>query len=262
MITLYHASASVAATKVRLVLSEKAIPWRGEVLDPQRGDQRRAEYRALNPSGVVPTLVDDGRVIVESTIIMEYLEDAFPASARLMPADPYARASVRHWLRRVDDLHTSCATLTFAVAFRRALAHKTPEQIEAHFSGAADPEMRERLVQAVTKALDAPQAAHALRRYDKLLGDVESVLDKSAYLAGDAYSLADAALTPYMLRAQMLGMDGLWVDRRPNLARWFDAVCARPSFDEAVSRVLTETDRQRLTVAREETWPRAQQILA
>ncbi len=262
MLTLHHATSSVSSAKVRLVLSEKAIAWRGEVLDLQRGDQHRPDYRALNPSGVVPTLVDDGRVIVESTIIMEYLEDTCAASPRLMPADPYARATVRHWLRRVDDLHLSCATVTFALAFRRVLASKTPEELEARFAGMSEPGTRERILQAVAKGLDAPHAAYALRRYDKLLGDVDTALAHAEHLAGDVYSLADAALTPYVLRARMLGLDGLWVDRRPNLTRWFDAVRARASFDEAVESVLTDADRKRLTVSREEIWPRASEILA
>ncbi len=262
MLTLYHATASVASAKVRLALAEKGIPWRGEVLDLQRGDQRRPEYRALNPNGVVPALVDDGRVIVESTIIMEYLEDAHAATPRLLPSDPHERANVRRWARKVDDLHVSCATVTFGIAFRRALVNKPPEAIAAHFSGLSDPEMRERIIQAVTSGLDAPAVATALRRYDQLLGDADAALAGSAWLASDTYSLADAALTPYVQRAEMLGLDRLWVERRANLARWFDAVRARPSFEAAVRGVLTDVDRQRLSVARDDTWPRASQLLA
>src|SRR6266496_5181114 len=116
-----------AAMKVRLVLNEKGLPWDGKILDLRRGDQFDPEYRKLNPNSVVPTLVHDGRAVVESTVIIEYLDEAFPSPA-LMPGDPYQRAVPRLWMKKVDDyLHGACATLTFAIAFRPSLLKKTPE---------------------------------------------------------------------------------------------------------------------------------------
>jgi len=83
--------------KVRLVLNEKGLPWDGKILDLRRGDQFDPEYRKLNPNSVVPTLVHDGRVVVESTVIIEYLDEAFPSPA-LMSGDPYQRAVARLWM--------------------------------------------------------------------------------------------------------------------------------------------------------------------
>ena len=65
MITLYHHGSSVCAGKVRLVLAEKSVPWEGVYIDILRGDQFDPAYVKLNPKAVVPTLVDDGKVIVE-----------------------------------------------------------------------------------------------------------------------------------------------------------------------------------------------------
>ncbi len=97
MLYLYHAPPSVCAMKVRLVLNEKGLPWDGKILDLRRGDQFDPEYRKLNPNSVVPTLVHDGRVVVESTVIIEYLDEAFPSPA-LMSGDPYQRAVARLWM--------------------------------------------------------------------------------------------------------------------------------------------------------------------
>src|ERR1700733_265030 len=72
MLYLYHGTTSVCAIKVRLTLEAKALPGEGEVLWLQRGDQYRPEYLKLNPNALVPTLVHDGKVIIESTVIMEY----------------------------------------------------------------------------------------------------------------------------------------------------------------------------------------------
>ena len=131
MLFLYHGATSVCAAKVRLVLAEKTLPWEGEVLDLQRGDQHRPDYRKLNPNSVVPTLVHDGRVVIESTLIIEYLDEAF-ADPPLMPADPYQRAIARLWMKKIDDyLHAACSTVTFAIAFRKFLLKKTPEELTA-----------------------------------------------------------------------------------------------------------------------------------
>ena len=91
MIELYHSVNSVCAQKVRVVLAEKNLEYQ-EHLMTLRGDQFDAEYMKLNPNAVVPTLVHDGRPVIESSVILYYLDDAF-ANPRLMPKDPYLRMS-------------------------------------------------------------------------------------------------------------------------------------------------------------------------
>ena len=89
MITLYHHGSSVCAAKVRIVLAEKSLPWDGVYVDILRGDQFDPAYMKLNPKAVVPTLVHDGKVIVESSVICEYLDETFP-DPPLKPARPGA----------------------------------------------------------------------------------------------------------------------------------------------------------------------------
>ena len=94
MTTLYHHGSSVCAAKVRLLLAEKSVPWEGIYVDILRGDQFDPAYMKLNPKAVVPTLVHDGKIIVESTVICEYLDEVFPTPA-LKPATPERRAAMR-----------------------------------------------------------------------------------------------------------------------------------------------------------------------
>ena len=111
MITLYHHGSSVCAGKVRLVLAEKSVPWDGVYIDILRGDQFDPAYVKLNPKAVVPTLVDDGKVIVELSVICEYLDEVFP-DPPLKPAEPADRAAMRLWTKAVDEfLHPACAEL-------------------------------------------------------------------------------------------------------------------------------------------------------
>ena len=78
MLDLYHHGSSVCAAKVRFALGEKGLAWQGHYLDILKGDQFAPEYQKLNPKAVVPTLVHDGHVIVESTVINEYIDESFP----------------------------------------------------------------------------------------------------------------------------------------------------------------------------------------
>src|SRR5918912_1747058 len=83
MLELYHSVNSVCAQKVRVVLAEKGLDYK-EHLMTLRGDQFDPAYMKLNPNAVVPTLIHDGNVILESSVILYYLEDAFPEKP-LMP---------------------------------------------------------------------------------------------------------------------------------------------------------------------------------
>jgi glutathione S-transferase len=260
MLYLYHGTTSVCSVKVRLALEEKGLAWTGEVLDLQRGDQHRPDYAKLNPNEVVPTLVHDGKTVIESTLIIEYLDDAFPPPP-LMPADAYGRAMARLWMKRIDDyLHAACSTVTFATANRKVLLRKTPEELEAHLERVPDPAYRERQRLAVAHGLSAPHVAQAVRHYDKYLGEMEAALGRSPFLAGENYSLADAAATPYVNRAEMLGMEGLW-HARPRVAAWLDRMRRRPSFEAAVTRWLGDADRDRFDVPRDETRQKLREIL-
>ena len=107
MIDLYHHGSSVCAAKVRFALGEKNLAWHGHYVDILKGDQFAPEYQKLNPKAVVPTLVHDGNVIVELTVINEYLDDTFPDEP-LKPKSPVERAEMRVWTKAVDENSASC----------------------------------------------------------------------------------------------------------------------------------------------------------
>src|SRR4051812_33097803 len=247
---LYHSTTSVCAMKARLTLEEKDLRWESELLNLQRGDQHQPAYLKLNPNAVVPTLLHDGRVLIESTLIIEYLDEAFPQTP-LMPAEPYARAQARLFMKRIDDqLHAAASTVTFAAAFRAHFLKLSPDELQARLERIPDPAYRERQRLSIELGLDAPHVAPAFRQFNRYFEEMEKALTQTAHLAGDSYSLADAAATPYVNRAGMLGMEALW-RRRPRLQAWLEGVMQRPNFTRAVSKWFTEDDRERFTVDRE-----------
>src|SRR5947207_7610237 len=102
MLELYHYWDSFCSFKVRLCLEEKGLEWQGHFVDLMRFENLRPQYLELNPNGVVPTLVHDGRTIIESTVINEYLDDRFPEIA-LRPQDSYERAQMRLWVKHEEE---------------------------------------------------------------------------------------------------------------------------------------------------------------
>ncbi|HEX6438120.1 MAG TPA: glutathione S-transferase family protein [Candidatus Binatia bacterium] len=93
-ITLYDASPSANSDRVKIVLHEKELPYQKVTLDLAKKEQKRAEFLKLNPYGKVPVINDNGKVLFESCIINEYLDEQYP-NPPLMPKDPYVRGRGR-----------------------------------------------------------------------------------------------------------------------------------------------------------------------
>lgn len=258
MLTLYHGRTSVCSVKVRLVLAEKGVDFDSRLLT-LRGDQFDPAYIKLNPGAVVPTLVHDGEVIVESTVISHYIDEAFPGRS-LMPADARGRAAVRLMGKLMDEyVHTACMTVTFATANRATLARLTPAERDAELARTPDRKRAEIKREVVAHGLDAPVVAEALRVQQKLLDRIEVALKASPYLAGPEWSLADAYATPYVWRFEKLKLAQMW-ENRPGVAAWYARVRERPSFKVAVEDWLTPAEHERYA-NEPDPWPKVAAIL-
>jgi glutathione S-transferase len=242
MLILYDGTTSVCAIKVRCVLAEKGLAFQSRTLDLRKGDQFDADYLKLNPGAVVPTLIDGDEVIVESSVIMQYLEDLSPEPT-LLPDSPADRARMRLWLKRIDDpTHPSTGILTHATAFRPSFLAKSPGEQKAHFDRMPDAGRRARQESVYRDGLDSPIVAGAIRNMDRLFADMQAALETSDFIAGPDYSLADAAATPYANRMRDLLLLPVWTERYPNVADWLARIEARPSFKAAVTDYFTPED--------------------
>ncbi|MEO6153482.1 MAG: glutathione S-transferase family protein [Croceibacterium sp.] len=245
MLELYHHGSSVCAAKVRLALAEKAIAWTGHYLDILAGEQFTPAYLAINPRGAVPAIVHDGTILTESTVICEYLDSAFDGPA-LRPADPLGQARMRLWTKRVDEeVHPATRPLTYVVTHRHAILARGPTAVEEHIASDPHPGWRARKRRWIEQGFAAPDVADALAVFVALVQDMAGTLAEREWLAGPEYTLADGALTPYLNRLAMLGLAGLWADLPP-VARWWDRVQARPSFEPALFAWLPADLRARM----------------
>lgn len=105
-----------------------------------------------------------------------------------------------------------------------------------------DPARRARQSAVYRDGLEAPIVADAVKTFARLLGDMEAALARAPWLAGDGWSLADAAATPYVNRLDMLGMLDIRTGALPAVADWFARARQRPSFDAAITGYFTATD--------------------
>ena len=225
MLTVYEHNESVCCQKVRIVLSEKAIPHEAINVSFEKREQHKPEFEAINPKGKVPVIVHDGQVITESTIIIEYLDDAFPGP-QLMPKEPIWRARRHLWARWIDDeMHIPhISTLSFNISMTHLLGYKK-EVRAAGPRGAPPPFM--------FVGIESKEMLISLQAYQRFLTEMNRALQDNAWLAGPEFSLADIDVVPYIWRLKNLHLFGLW-DDMPRIQDWLDRVSARKSFREQI----------------------------
>ncbi|MBT3915471.1 MAG: glutathione S-transferase family protein [Rhodospirillaceae bacterium] len=264
MIELYQSYLSTCSGKVRLVLEEKGLDYSEIVINLQKGDQFEPEYVKLNPKNVVPTIIHDGKVVRESSVICEYLDDFAPEPS-LRPADHWKRAQMRLWMKFIDEeVHPVTTIVTYAVAIRheRAAAN-TPEQLEAHFNKMTDAKKREQQRAIHHDGVDSPYFQDAIKIMDKMVANAEASLEEfgGPWLLGEDYSLADVVVTPYMLRLAHFSFDGMWQDNRPLVADWWERIQARPNYRGVISLNTPTANLEKRQARGAEEWPRVKEIL-
>ena len=264
MLELYHHGSSACAAKVRFALEEKRLEWNGHVVDIFRGEQFRPEFLALNPKAVVPVLVHDGFVIPESTVICEYVEDEFP-QVPLYPRDARGRAQVRFWTKAVDEeLHPACSAITYVVSHRHTILRNGVGNFEDFLKqgGTEGLAVRRQKWEWIQHGIEAPGAAEKIRLYDAYMHKMEKALQAGGWLVGDAFSMADVAMTPYVNRLAALSMEGLWQNGRlPRVGAWFTRVRARPSFEPALVKWMPAELAAEMRDNGRKSWPHIQALL-
>lgn len=264
MLELYHHGSSACAAKVRLVLAEKQLDWRSHYIDILKGEQFSPEFLELNPKGVVPVLVHEGVVIPESTVICEYLEDAFP-DYPLYPADPLERARVRLWTKAVDEeLHPACSAITYTVSHRHTILRNGAGSFEEFMKAGVQEGVAARNLkwQWIQQGLDAPGAAEKIRLYDTYLHKIEAALGESEWLVGSEFTMADAAVTPYVNRLAALAMEGMWCNGRlPLVEAWFQRIRERASFKPAMLDWMPADLTEEMRENGRKTWPKVKSIV-
>ena len=227
---LYNAPQSTCSQRVRFVLNAKGQPFEETKLDLLAGDQLKPEYLALNPNGVVPTLDHDGSIVIDSTVIVEYLDEVVPDDANFTPREPVKRAAMRALMRFIDEMPAAAVRVpTFNLAFLPRFAAMSEEEFLAFAE--SKPLRKEFMLTMGRKGFPQKDMDSALARLRRSYERMDDAIEESGgpWLMGKEITLADVAVMPALVRMNDLGRGGDWSDL-PRVGKWFDMIRAQPAF--------------------------------
>lgn len=235
MLKLYQFGNSVCVQKVRITMYEKGLSWETREVNLFTSEQYSPEYLKINPKGVVPTLIADGKPIIESTLICEYIDETYPEPS-LLPSDPYNKSRMRLWSKIVDEgLFEGVVELSFCAMFRQRMRNMTDEQRATRFENVGDPRRRDRFMSTYHHGIDSPYVFHGIAAYEKAFKAMEDVLaDDRSWLMGDQFTLADINLIPLVARLFYLDLLDIWIVKRPGVEGWWQRAKNRPSFIQGI----------------------------
>lgn len=231
MLELYSAPQSTCSQKVRVALAEKGLDFTEHRMKLFKNEQLHPEYLKLNPNGVVPTLIHDGDPIVDSSVIMEYIDEVFP-DPPLSPGNAKDRASMRAWLRFFEEVPTVAVRYP---SYNAAFVRHFVEMNEGDFKRlAASKPLRDTFLGEMDKdkGFTEEKIKQAEQSVRKTVLRMESALKDRPFLLGERVTLADICVLPLLVRMEDLGYQRLWADL-PGVQNWLERMRARPSYKKA-----------------------------
>ena len=248
MLKLYTGKNSICTQKVLIVLSEKGLEVESRYIDLFKNEQFSDWYLSINPKGVVPSLDHDGRIVTESTLICEYIDDMFP-EPRLIPSDPYQRTRMRRWSKAVDeDLFDATRELSFSAMFRERMRNMTPAEREVRFRNVGDPVKRSRFMSTYEQGVESAYVYEGIAAFESAFDTMEAYLstaeegNNELWLLGSDFTLADVNMMPFVARLHYLNLLDIWLVDRPRIRKWFTRSQDRPSFKYAIPDKFEQSD--------------------
>ena len=238
MLTLYHFWSSTCSKKVRIALAEKNAEWESNHVDiVKRHENLEPEYVKLNPNGIVPTLIHDNKVIIESNIIIDYLDDILLGSP-LKPSDPYQRAQMRLWMDAAElQVHKNINIISYNKRHvKRANQLFTKDEQMEILMRYPNLDKRASMIKRLENGVSAEEEQFAEARLADVMDNMEKTLEERTWLAGDTYSLADIAIVPFIERFDANGLPKLVdFDKRPCVGNWWQRIKSRAAYQTAYS---------------------------
>ncbi|WP_298498966.1 glutathione S-transferase family protein [uncultured Maritimibacter sp.] len=229
MIKLYGYPKSTCTQKVKLCLFEKTLPFTDRPVDLAKQEHLTPEYLALNPNGVVPTLVHDGVAIHDSSVIMEYLDEVFP-DVPMSGRTAVERARVRAWLRFFEEVPTVAIRIpSFAKVLLKPVEKMTPDERRANSDKRT---LRKGFYRSMEDGISDARFDEAVERLRLTCERMEATLaDRDWLVAGlpGGFGIADACVVPTFDRMQDLGLAPVWQDL-PGVSHWWARVQERDCF--------------------------------
>ncbi len=243
MLKLYSFGPGANSLKPMLTLFEKfeyGTDFTVQRLNPAKFEHHSDWFKAINPRGQVPALDDHGRILVESTVICEYLEDAHPTAVKLRPDDHCDRAEMRVWTKWVDEYFCWCVS---TIGWHRGIGPMaralSDEDFESHLLNIPIPEQRVKWRRA-REGFPPEMIAEEMGKIAISVRRLEDRLKDNEWLVGGMYTLAD--ICNYAIAGGMqFGFPDLVNEAdTPGLLRWINQVAARPATQRMYAAVPME----------------------
>ncbi|MEO7689494.1 MAG: glutathione S-transferase family protein [Sphingomonas sp.] len=232
----YHAEPLANSLKSMAPLFEKGLAFESIYVNLHKFEQHSEWFTAINPEGQVPVLDHDGTIITHTTVINEYLEDAFPGTPPLRPNTPEGNARMRYWNKFVDEHVTNHVSMHGWHRMVRIIARKIDSgEFEQLMERVPLPDQRKKWM-AARSGFSDEQLANATEKVEYAVDKVEAQLAKSPWLAGETYTLADINFYSHCgMMVERMFPEMAIATRCPRLVEWRNRVAARPAMQQALA---------------------------
>src|ERR1700749_2200877 len=229
MIVLHHGWGSRASRPVRSCLEGKGLSYEAHKGGMAPLDQPSPEYLKINPLGVIPTMIHDGKPLHESGTICEYLDETFP-DPPLRPPGAYDRALMRTWIRHIDGLIGNLIIFNWRHHLQKTAEKWTDEELAAKLKNIPSKERQEAWLRVARKPYtEEDRTAARDKLTTQLLDRMEESLKPSGWLVGGVYSIADIAATPFVKRIdEEIAPEEVTAKKHPRVADWWTKMQQRP----------------------------------
>ena len=236
-IHLIHFSGSSCSQKLRIYLNYKKIKWQSHSVNIATGQNYSNWFLGINPRGLLPVLVDDGRVIIESNDIIQYLENKFPQPT-LISEDQ--QSSMSDSLRNEDDLHIDIRNVAYKYMFG-GLGAKKPENLEKfeNYKADADDITLKHKQEEVDfyknfkkNGITDEAIKKSLINFEKHYKIFDQQLQNQKFLLGDHLSVLDIAWFIYTYRLTISEFP--FKQKYPNVHKWYNLLYVRNEFYKEV----------------------------
>ncbi len=226
---LYHSYISNCAMRVRITLEEKNLPWTSHHLDITKKENITPEYFGINPTGVVPTLVDDGVVIIESDDIIDYIDQKFPEPP-LRPESEEELENMYWWMRSAIDIHVK-GVKTYIYYHKMQGKMKHSEEERRNYEKLQKNKELLNFHKNSSEGFTPEEAKIAEKILDDFFEKADSILEKHQWLVGEKFTLADITWVPVHFTLAGAGYD---FSRYPAVEAWANRIAERKSFKKGV----------------------------
>ncbi len=228
---LYHYNMSNCSMRVRITLEEKGLNWESHHIDLFKKENHTPEYFGINPNGLVPTLVHDGVVIIESNDIIDYLDQTFP-DPPLRPSDESELERMYFWLEKSASIHVKAIkTHIYEKSVAGKMAHSEEEE-ESYKKLQTNPELLEFHRKTSANEFTEEEFLNARNTIDSCFREAETQFADSDWLAGSMFSLADISWMP--LHFTLKTMAKYDFEPFPRVRAWADRISQRNSYQRAI----------------------------